>query len=94
MKTVEQLNQMFAEKLLATGSLDAAFKKATWVAYLQGVSDGAQHAAELQEQLETLKVELEALRQKQKSPDPARGQIGAGGIMLCGADNATRSVGR
>lgn len=39
MVTIEQLQQVFAEKLLATGSFDAAFMKAVWIAYKQGISD-------------------------------------------------------
>lgn len=40
MITTEYLKQLFADKLAKTGSVDAAFTKAVWVAYKQGYSDG------------------------------------------------------
>ena len=33
------LKKIFTEKLNATGSLDQAFLKAVWVAYMQGIKD-------------------------------------------------------
>lgn len=36
----EQLKQAFNEKLAKTGSLDAAFTKAVWLAYNAGLKDG------------------------------------------------------
>lgn len=38
---VADLRQVFADKLAKTGSLDAALTKAVWVAYKQGLADGA-----------------------------------------------------
>lgn len=35
----EELNKIYAEKLLATGSHDAAILKVCWVAYNQGRQD-------------------------------------------------------
>ncbi len=40
MISVDKLKTLFAEKLLATSSLDAAIKKACWVAYKKGLEDG------------------------------------------------------
>lgn len=40
MINTDQLKQLFQEKLAATGSLDAAFTKAVWVAYTSGFDDG------------------------------------------------------
>lgn len=37
---VTQLKTIFNAKLEQTDSLDAAFKKATWIAYKQGIADG------------------------------------------------------
>lgn len=34
-----ELKRVFAEKLAETGSQDAAFLKAVWVAYQQGLED-------------------------------------------------------
>lgn len=42
-----QLRKIFNDKLAKTDSLDAAFKKATWVAYNQGLKDaGGQYVRE------------------------------------------------
>lgn len=40
MITTSQLRKIFNDKLAETDSMDAAFKKATWVAYNQGLKDG------------------------------------------------------
>jgi hypothetical protein len=40
MITVSKLVAIFTEKLVKTGSFDAAFTKAVWVAYKEGVKDG------------------------------------------------------
>jgi len=37
--SIEQLSQVYAEKLIQTGDHQAAFRKAVWVAYKQGVAD-------------------------------------------------------
>jgi hypothetical protein len=42
MITTQELHRLFAEKLLETGSMDAALTKVTWVAYKEGVKDGQQ----------------------------------------------------
>lgn len=39
MINVSTLRQVFNEKLEKTGSMDAAFTKAVWVAYQKGVED-------------------------------------------------------
>lgn len=39
MISIEQLSQVYAEKLIQTGDHQAAFRKAVWVAYKQGVAD-------------------------------------------------------
>jgi hypothetical protein len=39
-----ELTRLFKEKLDVTGSMDAAFKKAVWVAYQSGVEAGRQSA--------------------------------------------------
>jgi hypothetical protein len=39
MISVDILLKVFAEKLIATDSFDAAFKKAVWVAYKEGCKD-------------------------------------------------------
>lgn len=39
MINIEELKKVFNEKLAATGSLDAAFTKAVWVAYLKGLEE-------------------------------------------------------
>lgn len=36
---ISYLKTLFQEKLEDTGSLDAAFTKAVWVAYKQGIED-------------------------------------------------------
>lgn len=38
---VKDLIEVFREKLLRTGSLDAAFTKAVWIAYKAGLKDGS-----------------------------------------------------
>lgn len=40
MLTDQILLDIFRDKLLKTGSLDAAFLKAVWVAYNRGLADG------------------------------------------------------
>jgi len=52
MITLDQLNIIFAEKLLATNSLDAALKKVTWVAYKQGYADAEENKPLQQEPAE------------------------------------------
>lgn len=39
MVNVEELREVFAQKLLATNNFDAAFVKAVWVAYQKGLED-------------------------------------------------------
>lgn len=39
MISTDELKKIFNDKLAKTGSLDAAFTKATWVAYKNGISD-------------------------------------------------------
>jgi len=41
MLDVNELKQIFNDKLSKTGSLDEAFLKAVWTAYKQGLADGA-----------------------------------------------------
>lgn len=41
MINVEALRTAYAEKLAATGSMDAAFTKAVWLAYKAGLADAA-----------------------------------------------------
>jgi hypothetical protein len=36
---VQQLREVFQDKLVKTGNLDDAFIKAVWVAYQQGLAD-------------------------------------------------------
>jgi hypothetical protein len=38
---IEQLRAAFAEKLTRTGSIDAAFAKAVWLAYKAGLADAS-----------------------------------------------------
>ena len=45
MLDVQTLKDAFADKLHTTSSLDAAFTKAVWTAYKQGVEDGASYKA-------------------------------------------------
>jgi hypothetical protein len=40
MLTTDKLRMVFKDKLEKTGSLDAAFTKAVWVAYKRGIADG------------------------------------------------------
>lgn len=40
MISTQQLKELFQEKLAETGSMDAAFTKAVWVAYTNGFEDG------------------------------------------------------
>lgn len=37
---LDDIKTAFVDKLAATGSLDAALLKATWIAYNQGLKDG------------------------------------------------------
>jgi hypothetical protein len=46
----EQLKQIFQDKLAATGSMDAAFTKAVWVAYKAGLDDGRKPITRKQEE--------------------------------------------
>jgi len=46
MITVQELNKVYIEKLIKTGSHDAAFTKATWIAYKAGIEDGIKQALE------------------------------------------------
>ena len=39
---VQQLREVFQEKLAKTGDLDDAFIKAVWVAYQQGLKDAGE----------------------------------------------------
>lgn len=39
MISIEQIARVYAEKLIQTGDHQAAFRKAVWVAYKQGVAD-------------------------------------------------------
>ena len=39
MINIDQLRAAFAEKLTRTGSMDAAFVKAVWLAYKAGLAD-------------------------------------------------------
>ena len=39
MINIDQLRAAFAEKLTRTGSIDAAFRKAVWLAYKAGLAD-------------------------------------------------------
>ena len=39
MINIDQLRAAFAEKLTLTGSIDAAFRKAVWLAYKAGLAD-------------------------------------------------------
>jgi hypothetical protein len=50
MINTEQLKQLFQEKLAATGSMDAAFTKAVWVAYTSGFEDGRNRPTGKQEE--------------------------------------------
>jgi hypothetical protein len=36
---VDELLQIFSEKLLKTGSFDRAFTKAVWISYKKGIED-------------------------------------------------------
>lgn len=42
MINIEQLREAFTEKLTRTGSMDAAFVKAVWLAYKAGLADAPQ----------------------------------------------------
>lgn len=42
MINIEQLRAAYAEKLTRTGSMDAAFVKAVWLAYKAGLADAPQ----------------------------------------------------
>jgi len=46
MITIQELNKIYIEKLIKTGSYDAAFTKATWIAYKAGIEDGILQALE------------------------------------------------
>lgn len=39
MLTLAELNKLYAEKLLKTGSHDQAIKKIAWVAYQRGIKE-------------------------------------------------------
>lgn len=45
MTTSDELLSVFRDKLQQTGSLDAAFLKAVWMAYKKGIEDGKEIAA-------------------------------------------------
>ena len=45
MLLIATLKKLFAEKLVATESMDAALTKALWVAYKQGYADGIENNA-------------------------------------------------
>ena len=36
---IEELKQLYIEKLLKTGSFDAAFTKVVWISYLKGIEE-------------------------------------------------------
>jgi hypothetical protein len=36
---VEELKQIYIDKLIKTGSFDAAFTKVVWIAYLEGIKE-------------------------------------------------------
>lgn len=46
----EQLIKAFNEKIAKTGSLDAAFTKAVWLAYNAGLKDGRDEAKQKESQ--------------------------------------------
>ena len=50
MINIEQLRAAYAEKLTRTGSMDAAFVKAVWLAYKAGLADAAQAPDKEQQQ--------------------------------------------
>lgn len=54
MINTDQLKQLFQEKLAATGSMDAAFTKAVWVAYTAGFDDGRRPFTSNQEETDEL----------------------------------------
>ena len=47
MINIETLREAFAEKLTRTGSFDAAFTKAVWLAYCAGLADAGKPAPEI-----------------------------------------------
>ena len=47
MITVGELRKVFSEKLERTGSFDAAFTKAVWVAFQDGMKEGLQEARDM-----------------------------------------------
>lgn len=40
MVTADKFKKVFTDKLLATGDMDEAFKKATWIAFNEGILEG------------------------------------------------------
>jgi hypothetical protein len=36
---IEELKEIYIEKLIKTGSMDAAFTKVVWIAYLKGIEE-------------------------------------------------------
>jgi hypothetical protein len=46
MITIQELNKIYIEKLIKTGSYDAAFTKATWIAFKAGIEVGILQALE------------------------------------------------
>ena len=52
MLDIQSLKDIFVDKLNTTKSLDAAFTKAVWVAYKQGILDGTKPTEECVVELE------------------------------------------
>jgi hypothetical protein len=46
MVTMTEINKLYAEKLLETGSHDKAMLKVVWIAYQKGLADGIEHRGE------------------------------------------------
>jgi hypothetical protein len=46
MLTMTEINKLYADKLLETGSHDKAMLKVVWVAYQQGIAHGIEHRGE------------------------------------------------
>lgn len=44
---VDKLKRVFYDKLKKTGSMDAAFTKALWIAYQQGLADAPKPVAQV-----------------------------------------------
>jgi hypothetical protein len=51
MINVSELRKVFKDKLNATDNMDAAFVKAVWVAYLQGLKDAEVNNVVVPEQI-------------------------------------------